>query len=1013
MKKLILLKITLLSISITYAQGGWLEKANVTSSVRLGSFGFSIGSKVYVGGGDNNSNVFLNDFWEYDPTTNVWTQKANYSSIGRRFGVGFSIGAKGYTGLGEASATLGFAFSDFYEYNPLTNNWTQKAAFPDGGRRRAVGIGNSTMGYISTGVDFNSNQKNDIWEYNPINNTWTQKANLTNGKRTSATGFSINDMIYVSCGIDSASNMLNDLWMYNPSSNTWIQQANFPGIGRISPTGFSIANYGYIGGGTSYSPISTLSDFFKYNTLNNTWSAIPDLPIVISSGIGTSLNGRGYVGTGQTTNGRTNLFYEFDPLCGLSFTFSKINIQCNGANSGSITITAAGGTTPYQYSIDNGVNYQTSNLFVNLAPNTYYLVVTDSNSCISNTQNSTVTEPNAISFTTSQVNVKCFGGNTGSITVSASGGTGTLQYSKDNGTTWQSSSIFSNLIVGAYDIKVKNANNCITSSQTITITQPAVLSFTTSQTNVLCNGGNSGSITISATGGITPYQYSKNNGSSYQSSNVFANLTAGNNTILVKDSNNCVTSSQLVTIIQPSSISVTINSTNLSCNGSNDGTITITSSGGISPYQYSIDGGANYQSSNMFSNLIPAIYNIIVRDANNCISSSQNRTITQPTILTFSATQSNISCSGSNNGSITVSASGGTSPFQYSSDNGQSYQSANTFSNLNANTYIVLIKDANNCITNSQSFTISEPTAISFSTNQNDVTCNGGNNGSITVSATGGSGTLQYSSNNGTSFQSSSTFTNLVVDIYNIKVKDGNNCITNSQTVNITEPIAILQPTITASGPLVFCIGDSVILTSSSNNSYNWSTSATTQSITVYNSSTITVSVSDNFGCSSSSNPISITTNSLPQIPIISASGNTLISSSTTDNQWYLNGAIINGATNHSYVATQNGNYSVEVTNSFNCSSMSEQFNYFLTVINENYSAINISVYPNPTNGLIFLDLDNVSISEINILNVLGGTVYKSNKKVSSIDLSKSPKGLYLLLLTNNGQIFTKKIIIQ
>lgn len=1007
MKKSILLALLLSASSLIYAQGAWTAKANITG-VRYGAFGFAIGTKCYIGGGETNSG-YKNDFWEYDPATNVWTQKANYTTTvnARSRGVGFSIGSKGYTACGKAASST--VFNALLEYDPSTNTWTGKASYPGLGRYCMASFSIGSKAYIGTGMDANANLRSDFYEYDQATNTWTSKASYAGGVRWYATGFSIGTKGYFGTG-DNGNNFTNDFYEYNPATNTWTAKANFGGSARIWGVGFGLNGYGYLGCGND-AGFNSLGNFYRYDPVANSWSTVGGVP-ARAGAVAFATATKGYCGTGSNPT-ELNTFYEFDVCASLTFSITKTNVTCNGNNDGTITLNASGGTTPYQYSIDNGVNYQSSNSFTNLSPNTYTLKITDANSCVSSTQNSTVTEPNAISFTTTPINVKCFGGNTGSIVVTASGGTGTLQYSKDNGTTWQSSNSFLNLIANSYDIKVKDANNCITASQTITITQPQVLAFSTSQTNVLCNGGNSGSITVTATGGTTPYQYSKNNGSSYQSSNVFSNLSAGNNTIIVKDSNNCVTSSQVVTITQPSTISVTVNSANLSCNGSNDGTITISSTGGTSPHQYSINGGTNYQSSNVFSNLSPATYNIIVRDTNNCLSSSQNRIITQPSLLSFSATQSSISCNGSNNGSITVTASGGTTPYQYSSDNGQTFQSANTFSNLSVNTYIVLIKDANNCTTNSQSFTITEPSAVSFTTTQNNVVCNGGNNGSITVTASGGTGTYQYSKDNGSTFQTSNTFVNLVAGSYTIKVKDANNCITISQSVIITEPSAIPQPTITANAPLVFCIGDSVILTSSSGNSYSWSTSATTQSITVYNSSTVTVTVFDNLGCSSTSNQVSVTANSLPPIPTITASGNTLTSSSASDNQWYFNGGIINGATNQTYVATQSGNYSVEVTNSNNCSSISATFNFTLTGISDNFNTVNISVYPNPNNGLVFLDLDNVSISEIQILNSLGEIVYQSNKKVSSINLSDKPKGIYLLLLTDKGHTISKKIILQ
>lgn len=1007
MKKAILLSLILTKLCLINAQGVWTNKSVPSIGNRLGAFSCSIGTKGYMGGGEyNTGGGYFTDWWEYDPTTNVWTQKANYTTTGngRTRGTSFSIGTSGYIVCGKAAGTT--VFNETRRYNSGTNSWTTVASYPGNGRwgMTSFTIGNS--GYVGTGTSNGSSYHGDIWEFN--GSTWVSRAGVPS--RRDAVSFTINGKGYLGCGKDlsgtGSCSDRQDFLEYDPITNTWINKANFPVIMSWG-IGFNLGSFGYMGSGVGSGCSSLGGILYRYDPINNSWTSISGA----SAGHGGycfTINNKAYVG-----GGGANVFQEYNPCGNISFTLTNTNVTCNGNDNGVITINANGGTTPYQYSIDNGISFQSTNSFTNLTPNTYSLIITDANSCTTSSQNATITEPDEITFFTTQENINCFGANTGSIFVSANGGSGILQYSKDNGMTWQSSSIFSNLIAGVYDVKVKDVNNCITSSQTVTITQPTILSFTTSQTNMPCNGENTGSITISATGGTTPYQYSINNGSFYQSSNAFTNLSEGNNTVIVKDINNCVTSTQVVTITQPSTISVSVNSVNLSCNESNDGTITISSTGGTLPHQYSINGGTNYQSSNVFSNLLPTTYNIIVQDINNCLSSSQNITITEPSLLSFSATQSNISCNGSNNGSITVTASGGTTPYQYSSDNGQSFQSANTFSNLSDNTYIVLIKDANNCTSNSQSFNITEPSEVSFTSTQNNVVCNGGSNGSITVTALGGTGIFQYSKDDGSTFQTSNTFVNLVAGTYVIKVKDDNNCISNPQSVIITEPVTIPQPTITASGPLDFCIGDSVVLTSSTSDSYNWSTSATTQSITIYNSSTITVSIFDNTGCSSTSNPISVNAFSLPPIPTITASGNTLTSSSATGNQWYLNETIITGATNQSYIATENGNYSVEVTNSNNCKSISEQFNYGLTEINENYFNTNISVYPNPSSGLVYLDIDGTSITEIKVLNLMGKIIYKSDEKVSSIDLFEKPKGIYLLLLTYNGQSFTKKIIIQ
>lgn len=160
--------------------------------------------------------------------------------------------------------------------------------------------------------------------------------------------------------------------------------------------------------------------------------------------------------------------------------------------------------------------------------------------------------------------------------------------------------------------------------------------------------------------------------------------------------------------------------------------------------------------------------------------------------------KSNVSlCSGNSNGSISIpSVSGGSSPYQYSINNGSNYQSSTSFSNLFAGTYQVKVRDNNNCLSATQNVTIAEPNSISVSTSQSNVTCGGCSNGSISVFASGGSGSYQYSKNNGGVWQSSNTFTGLVAGTYHIRVKDGNGCLSTAKTVTIIEPpiVSLIMP---------------------------------------------------------------------------------------------------------------------------------------------------------------------------------------------------------------------------
>ena len=151
---------------------GWTQKANFGGTARWGAIGFSIGTKGYIGTGNEQyagvDNV-RKDFWEYDPTANNWTQKADFGGAGRESAVGFSIGTKGYIGTGmSVFATAPFTltyYKDFWEYNPTADIWTQKADFGGTARESAVGFSIGTNGYIGTGGD--PSYTKDFWEYDP------------------------------------------------------------------------------------------------------------------------------------------------------------------------------------------------------------------------------------------------------------------------------------------------------------------------------------------------------------------------------------------------------------------------------------------------------------------------------------------------------------------------------------------------------------------------------------------------------------------------------------------------------------------------------------------------------------------------------------------------------------------------------------------------------------------------------------------------------------------------------
>ncbi|PYK43005.1 MAG: hypothetical protein DME53_13670 [Verrucomicrobia bacterium] len=466
---------------------------------------------------------------------------------------------------------------------------------------------------------------------------------------------------------------------------------------------------------------------------------------------------------------------------------SQTNVGCFGSSTGSVTVAGSGGTSPYTYSID-GTNFGASGTFSSLAAGSYTVTVKDANGCTT-TQAVTITQPAAAlnSSISSQTNVTCFGGSTASVTVAGSGGTTPYTYSID-GTTFGNSGMFGSLAAGSYTITVKDANGC-TTTQPVTITQPAsaVSASISSQTNVACFGGSTGSVTVTGSGGTSPYSYAID-GTTFGASGTFSSLAAGSYTITVKDANGCATT-QPVTITQPAAaVSSSISSqTNVACFGGSTGSVTVAGSGGTSPYTFSKDG-VNFGASGTFSNLAAGSYTVTVKDANGC-TTTQPVTITQPAAALGSSisAQTNVACFGSSTGSVTVAGSGGTAPYTYSID-GINFGNSGTFSNLAAGSYTITVKDANGCTT-TQPVTIIQPasglTASALATNP---ACSTGT-GSITVTASGGTGALSYSID-GTNFQASNVFSGLASGSYTITVKDANGCTTTTDAI-VTIPTAV------------------------------------------------------------------------------------------------------------------------------------------------------------------------------------------------------------------------------
>uniref|UniRef100_UPI0025D4D18C T9SS type A sorting domain-containing protein n=1 Tax=uncultured Chryseobacterium sp. TaxID=259322 RepID=UPI0025D4D18C len=214
----------------------------------------------------------------------------------------------------------------------------------------------------------------------------------------------------------------------------------------------------------------------------------------------------------------------------VSGTTVVTNVACNGASNGAINLTPAGGTAPYTFNWGGGITTEDR---TGLAAGTYTVIITDANGCTA-TVNATVTQPaSAVSGTTVVTNVACNGASNGAINLTPAGGTAPYTFNWDSGITTEDRT---GLAAGTYTVIITDANGC-TATVNATVTQPTVLSASTSQTNIACNGGSTGTATISVAGGTAPYTYSWS--PSGGTGATASGLSAGTYTVNVTDANGC------------------------------------------------------------------------------------------------------------------------------------------------------------------------------------------------------------------------------------------------------------------------------------------------------------------------------------------------------------------------------------------------------------------------------------------------------------------------------------------
>ncbi len=378
-----------------------------------------------------------------------------------------------------------------------------------------------------------------------------------------------------------------------------------------------------------------------------------------------------------------------------------------------------------------------------------------------------------------------------------------------------------------------------------------------------------------------------------------------------------------VCVATPSACAISSTSSalaNVSCNGGTNGAVTVTGSGGTAPYIYAWSNGRTTATN---TGLAAGTYTVTVTDNNSCVT-TRSITITQPSALTVTTgTTTNVACFGSNNGSTSVNATGGTSAYSFNWSNGRTTA---TNTGLAAGTYTVTVTDANACIT-TRTITITQPSSALTTTAGStvNVACVGGSNGSATVTASGGTAGYTFNWSNG---RTTATNSGLAVGAYTVTVSDANGCST-TRSFNISQPATVLSSSTVSVNNATCSTAGSIDINAAGGNgayTYQWSNGANTQDINGLSAGNYTVTITDQGGCSLTNGPIAISSVGTPSasvtnITAVSCNGgaNGAANISVSGGNGIYTYLWSNGRTTEDISAVVAGNYSVTVTDGLGC----------------------------------------------------------------------------------------------
>lgn len=634
---------------------------------------------------------------------------------------------------------------------------------------------------------------------------------------------------------------------------------------------------------------------FNYAQCTNSGSAILTVNsanlqnYLVDGNMTFSLTPIGYNSSFCALQASVNISYNYDSDITTYWFANKSSDTTQALGSGAnLSVTPQVTTTYYAANFSNTCNseFDSITVIVPPAPNTAYL------------QNPTSVCPGET------VTVNAFGAitytwPTGDITISGSGSTATVI---PTGTT-------------DYLVTITNAFNCsYVDTMNITV-KPSPVGNVLTTTNVTCSSANDGQAIVFATGGQPAFTYGWSNGNTGP---VQLGLAAGTYQVTITDAGSC-TDTLDVTVGGPVPVIYNEVISNVTCNGLNDGAITLAPTGGTTPFTYAWSNGATTAS---VSNLAPGNYTLTITDNTSC-STDTTFAITEPTPLVVSITNTTPeTCLGVGNGSITSSATGGSAPYTFNWDNGGTTA---MLMSLNGGVYSLTVTDANGCTATTSATVTTIPSTLTSSIGSvSNVLCFNGTDGSAIASGSGGAAPYTYSWNNGAN---NASLTGVAAGTYTVTVTDNNSC-QNINTVSISEPTVLGVSGVTFSN--VTCNGLSngsaniVATGGTAGYTYSWPDGTSSIANTNLAAGMFYVTVSDANSCIDSVQ-ISVTEPTLllmnPTVNNITCNGlvNGSVTTAVSGGSTPYTYAWSDGSSSSSITGLATGSYSLTVTDANNC----------------------------------------------------------------------------------------------